>query len=72
MFVTTFNETEYIQRANAVLRGVVGTESGYVFLGVPEWKRDLPLWCENHRAFNAVKTVDGIRRVLGAPLNAVD
>lgn len=68
----TVDKTIHTQTAKAEFRGGVGTEKECVSFQVPECVRYLPLWRENQCAYNAVKKMDGFRRVLGALLDFLD
>lgn len=70
--MTTVDETMCIKKAMAEFRGGWDTGKKYVFLEVPECVQYPPLWREDHRAYSAVKRMDGVRRVPGAPVGAVD
>lgn len=69
--VTTVDEMVYTQRPNARFGDVGNTRRIGVFRRVPECMQYPPLGLEDHRAFSAMKTVDGLRQVLEAPVAAV-
>lgn len=71
-FMKTAAEMEYIRRANAECSSAADTEVRYAFFAVPECVQYWPLWREEHRAYSAVKTMDGLRRVLKASVIDVE
>lgn len=43
-----------------------------VFVGIPKRFDYPPSWCEDHRKYTLLKTMDELRRVLGAPVDPMD
>lgn len=71
-FVSTVDEILCVQGMSTVFRGILMTEDELSFFRHTECTQYPALQREYHRAYNVMKTMDGLRRVLGLPVDPVD